>query len=133
MKAVRMTEGPLTRNIIAFAIPIALSGMIKQLFNAADTAVVGRFTDADALAAVGINGELIALFICLSGGLAIGSNVLIAHNIGKGETRDISRSVHTSLLLSLIIGILGMAAGLLIADPLLRLIDTPSGSLIRRP
>lgn len=126
MKAVRMTEGPLTRNIIAFAIPIALSGMIQQLFNAADTAVVGRFTDADALAAVGINGELIALFICLSGGLAIGSNVLIAHNIGKGETRDISRSVHTSLLLSLIIGILGMAAGLLIADPLLRLIDTPS-------
>ena len=125
MKAVRMTEGPLTRNIIAFAIPIALSGMIQQLFNAADTAVVGRFTDANALAAVGINGELIALYICLSGGLAIGSNVLIAHSIGAKDTKGISRSVHTSLLLSITIGLLGMAVGLLTADPLLRLIDTP--------
>ena len=88
MKAVRMTEGPLVRNIIAFAIPIALSGMIQQLFNAADTAVVGRFADANALAAVGINGELIAFFICLSGGLAIGSNVLIANAIGRKDEID---------------------------------------------
>lgn len=126
MKAVRMTEGPLVRNIIAFAIPIALSGMIQQLFNAADTAVVGRFADANALAAVGINGELIAFFICLSGGLAIGSNVLIANAIGRKNESGISLAVHSSLCLALLAGVLGMIAGLLVADPLLRLIDTPS-------
>ena len=105
MKAVRMTEGPLVRNIIAFAIPIALSGMIQQLFNAADTAVVGRFADANALAAVGINGELIAFFICLSGGLAIGSNVLIANAIGRKDESGISLAVHSSLCLALLAGV----------------------------
>ncbi len=124
-EAIPMTEGPLVRNIIRFAIPIALTGMLQQLFNSADTAVVGRFADARALAAVGINGELIALFICLSSGLAIGSNVLIASYIGNQKISSIAKAVHTSIALSLILGLLGMAIGLAIADPLLALIDTP--------
>ncbi len=124
-KSIHMTEGPLTRNLISFAIPIALTGMMQQLFNSADTAVVGHFTNGDALAAVGINGELIALFICLSAGLAIGSNVLIARCIGEKNTSGISASIHTSIALALLIGVIGMVVGLFIADPLLRLIDTP--------
>lgn len=123
--AICMTAGPLTKNLIAFSIPIALTGMMQQLFNSADTAVVGHFTNGDALAAVGINGELIALFICLSTGLAIGSNVLIARCIGEKNTTAISASIHTSIALALLIGSLGMGIGLLIAEPLLRLIDTP--------
>lgn len=124
-EAIPMTEGPLVKNIIRFAIPIALTGMLQQLFNSADTAVVGRFADARALAAVGINGELIALFICLSSGLAIGSNVLIASYIGNQKISSIGKAMHTSIALSLILGLLGMAIGLAIANPLLALIDTP--------
>ncbi len=124
-EAIAMTEGPLVRNIIRFAIPIALTGMLQQLFNSADTAVVGRFADARALAAVGINGELIALFICLSSGLAIGSNVLIASFLGNKNFVSVSKAVHTSITLSLLLGLAGMAVGLAIADPLLALIDTP--------
>lgn len=123
--AIPMTEGPLVKNIIRFAIPIALTGMLQQLFNSADTAVVGRFADARALAAVGINGELIALFICLSAGLSIGSNVLIASYIGNKKLSAIGKAVHTSIALSLLLGIAGMVIGLLIAEPLLALIDTP--------
>lgn len=124
-QAIHMTTGALTPNLIRFAFPIALTGMLQQLFNSADTAVVGRFADAHALAAVGINGELIALFICLSAGLAIGSNVLIASCLGKQDTRTVPSAVHTSIALSLVLGVLGMGIGLLIADPLLRLIGTP--------
>lgn len=125
MKAVRMTEGPLVRNIIAFAIPIALSGMIQQLFNAADTAVVGRFADANALAAVGINGELIAFFICLSEALPSAAMCLLPMPSAEKMKAAFPGRPFFPLPGSPG-GVLGMIAGLLVADHLLRLIDTPS-------
>lgn len=120
-----MLNGPLTKNIIKFALPVAASSILQQLFNSADTAIAGKFGTADALAAVGTNGEIVALIVSLSAGLAVGANVVIAHLIGAGEKDRISAAVHTSVLYSLIAGILLGIAGIIAAEPLLRLINTP--------
>lgn len=82
-KNVTMLTGSLYRNIFLFTIPIVLSSMLQQLFNAADTAIVGVFDTSSALAAVGTNGEIIALIVSLSSGLSIGVNVLMARQIGQ--------------------------------------------------
>ena len=81
-----MLHGPLAGKLLRFTLPIALSSIVQQLFNAADTAVVGSFGSADALAAVGTNTELIALIVTVSTGLSIGANVLIDNQIGRQET-----------------------------------------------
>lgn len=128
-KSTDMLQGPLTGRLILFALPIAFSSMLQQLFNAADTAVVGRFADADALAAVGTNGEIVALLVTLSAGLAVGANVLIAQYIGEGKQEQISRALHTSLVCALLSGLLGAVLGQWISAPLLRLIRTPEAVL----
>lgn len=112
-------------NLILFAMPIALSSMLQQLFNAADTYVVGHFADSGALAAVGTNGEIVALLVTLSAGLSIGSNVLIARCIGEKRTDKIHEIINTSIVAALIIGILFTMCGLIISRPLLVLIKTP--------
>lgn len=124
--SVDMIHGPLAGKLIYFALPIALSSMLQQLFNAADTSVVGHFTNANALAAVGTNGEIVALLVTLASGLAVGANVLIARMIGEGHAGGIPDAVHTSVLLALISGIAGMAVGWFTAGPLLAAIRTPA-------
>ncbi len=120
-----MLHGPLAGKILFFTIPIALSSMVQQLFNAADTAVVGLFDDANALAAVGTNTEIVALVVSVSTGLSVGANLLVANEIGRGETDKLSKNVQTTLLLALVIGIGGCLLGQLICRPLLSLIQTP--------
>ena len=73
-----MLHGSLAGKLLLFTLPIALSSMVQQLFNAADTAVAGHFGSANALAAVGTNTQIIALIVTVSSGLPIGANVLIA-------------------------------------------------------
>lgn len=124
-----MLHGALTSNLIFFAIPIALSSMLQQLFNAADTSVVGHFANADALAAVGTNGEIVALLVTLSAGLATGANVLIAKYIGEKRTEHISGALHTALRFALISGICGALFGQFISRPLLTAIQTPTDIL----
>ncbi len=124
-KHIDMLHGPLAEKILLFTIPIALSSMLQQLFNAADTAVVSLFNDANALAAVGTNTEIVALIVSVSTGLAVGANLLVANGIGRGETDSVSESVHTALLLALVIGIGGCLLGQLICRPLLSLMQMP--------
>ena len=124
-----LLHGPLRRSLLTFALPIAASSMLQQLFNAADTAVVGRFADADALAAVGTNGEIVALLVSLSAGLAVGANVFFAHQIGSGSRTGCKSALHTALLLALGLGLGGLAAGQFIALPLLQLLHTPASVL----
>ena len=124
-----MLRGPLAKKLLLFALPIALGSMLQQLFNAADTAVVGYFGSKDALAAVGTNAEIIALIVTVSSGLAVGANVLIAGLIGKEQKDGIPTAVRTSIVLSAVIGVLGTVSGLFAAEPLLRLIRTPEGIL----
>lgn len=120
-----MLHGPLAGKLILFALPVAASSMFQQLFNAADTAVVGKFADSGALAAVGTNGEIVALLVSLSLGLAAGANVLLAKLIGGGRREEIRDALHTSVLLAFVVGIAGAALGQWIARPLLVMIRTP--------
>ena len=120
-----MLHGPLLKKLLLFTLPIALSSILQQLFNAADTAVVGYFGNKEALAAVGTNTEIIALIVTVSSGLSIGVNILVARLIGKNHTADIPSAIKTTVRLSIILGVLGMALGQFIAAPLLRLIRTP--------
>ncbi len=128
-KHIDMLRGPLAGKLLLFTIPIALSSMLQQLFNAADTAVVGLFNDANALAAVGTNAEIVALIVSVSTGLAVGANLLVANEIGRGETDSLFEGVHTALLLALVIGIGGCLSGQLVCRPLLSLMQTPAAIL----
>ncbi len=120
-----MLHGPLLSKIFFFALPLALSSILQQLFNSADTAVVGRFAGAQALAAVGANGEVVGLFIEIFVGLSVGANVLVARHLGRGEKERIPSSVHTIILLAVIVGSAIALIGQFVAGPLLTLIRTP--------
>ena len=124
-----MLHGPLFKKILLFTLPIALSSILQQLFNAADTAVVGLFGDENALAAVGTNTEIIALIVTVSAGLSIGANVLIADLIGRNKKTDLSQAAQTAVILAVIIGVAGLIIGQIAANPLLRLIKAPENIL----
>ncbi len=125
-----MLHGPLAGKLLLFTLPIALSSIVQQLFNATDTAVVGYFGNANALAAVGTNTEIIALIVTVSSGLSIGANILISNQIGRNIKDKIPTAVQTAIFLSIFIGIVGLLLGQCIARPLLRLIQTPDNIFI---
>ena len=120
-----MTQGRLLTQVLVFALPIMLSGILQLLFNAADTIVVGRFAGNEALAAVGSVGSLNNMIISLFIGLSVGANVLVARYTGSRNDRAVSDTVHTSVLLSLVGGVLLMIVGVLLARPLLELMGSP--------
>lgn len=120
-----MLHGALTGKLLSFTLPIALSSMVQQLFNAADTAVVGHFGSESALAAVGTNTEVIALIVTISSGLSLGTNILVANHIGRNEKTDIPAAIQSSMLLACLIGIIGLLLGQRLAAPLLQLMQTP--------
>jgi len=120
-----MLHGKLGPKITSFALPIALTGIMQQMFNAADVAVVGRFASKYAMAAVGSNSSLINLFITLFVGISLGANVVIARYTGQGDEKGIQKAVHTAITFSLIGGV-GMAILCeLLAGPILQLMGVP--------
>ncbi|MBR1418496.1 MAG: MATE family efflux transporter [Synergistaceae bacterium] len=121
-----MLHGSLADKMLLFAMPLAASMILQQIFNSADIAVIGRFESAQALAAVGSNGPTINLFVNLFVGMALGSNVLAASLIGRGEKVKIGEVVNTSMSLALISGIILLIIGLATAVPLLIFMNTPS-------
>ena len=120
-----MTNGPLLKKIVQFSIPLALSGILQLLFNAADIVVVGRFAGNQALAAVGSTGALINLLVNVFIGLPVGTNVLVARYYGAGHQKELEETVHTSVAISLIFGAILIAIGVALAKPLLSLMGTP--------
>lgn len=120
-----LINGSLWDKILMFALPLAASNILQQLFNSADMAVVGRFSGKAALAAVGSNGSIINLLVNLFIGLSIGANVIIARQIGQGEKEKASRSAHTAISISVVCGIIIMIMGILIARPILELMGSP--------
>lgn len=121
-----MTNGPLLGKIVKFAIPLALSGVLQLLFNAADMVVAGRFAGSQALAAVGSTGALINLIINLFIGLSVGVNVLIARYYGSGQQAELGGTAHTAILTSLVSGVALIFIGIGLSKPLLTLMGTPS-------
>ena len=124
-----MLEGSLWDKIIVFALPIALTGILEQMFNAADVAVLGRFVGTEAMAAVGNNVPIVGLIVTLFLGLSLGANVVIAQYIGARRLAEASRAVHTSLVLSLLAGVSVTLLGEFFAAPLLSLLDVPDAVL----
>lgn len=127
-KQLDMLHGTIWNKIPQFALPVAATAILEQLFNASDVAVVGNFTGADrtvAVAAVGANSPLIGLIVNLFIGIALGTNVVIAHAIGSGDRGEVRRTVHTSVLFALLGGTLAALAGELAAAPLLGLLNVP--------
>lgn len=115
----------LTGKLIRFALPILASGVVQQSFNSVDVAVVGRYVGSHALAAVGSNGPVIGLIINLFVGIAIGANVIIANYIGRSDAQRVARAVATTMLLSVISGVVLLIVGLTISRPILELMGTP--------
>lgn len=121
-----LLEGSIWKGMIKYTIPVAASSIIQQLFNATDVAVVGKFAGSDALAAVGSNSPVTALFINIFTGISVGVNVVIANFVGQHRQDEIKSVVHTAIKFALMCGIAILLLGQLIANPLLRLIDTPA-------
>ncbi len=126
---ISLLEGPLLKNILLFSIPIILSSVLQLLFNAADVIVVGRFAGETELAAVGSTGSTVTLIVNLCIGFSIGTNVLVARFIGARDSQGIVRTVHTSILLSIISGLAAGATLFVLSDAFLRLLDTPADIL----
>ena len=124
-----MIHGPLLGKILLFTLPLMASSILQLLFNAADIIVVGRYAGSDALAAVGSTGALINLLTNMFIGFSVGANVLVARYYGAGKPDEVSETVHTSVMLSIIGGILLAAIGIIFASPLLELMGTPENVL----
>ena len=120
-----MCNGPLTRKIITYCIPLALSGILQLLYNAADILVVGRFTGPTALAAVGSTGSLINLIVNLLIGLSVGASVCVANFYGAGREKDVRETVHTAMLISVIGGVIVSVVGMVFAKTFLGWMGSP--------
>lgn len=121
-----MLNGSLWDKIILFALPLALTGVMQQLFNAADVAVLGQFVGKNAMAAVGNNISLIGLLVNLFMGLSLGANVVIAQSIGAEKFERVHDAVHTAFLLALITGgALSIIAELLV-NPIFEWLKVPA-------
>lgn len=124
-----MLHGPIWNRLPQFALPVAATAILEQLFNASDVAVVGNFTGAErtaAVAAVGANSPIIGLIVNLFIGIALGTNVTIAHSVGQGDKISVQKAVHTSVLMALFGGVLVAVLGEIIAIPLLGMLHVPS-------
>ncbi|MBD5540618.1 MAG: MATE family efflux transporter [Lachnospiraceae bacterium] len=121
-----MINGSLGDKIIKYAIPLAVTGILQQLFNAADLAVVGQFSGKEAMAAVGSNAPVIGLLVNLFVGIALGSNVIIAKSIGQRDDGNISKAVHTSVIVALLGGLFITVVGEFLSPVVVKMLDVPS-------
>ena len=124
-----MTSGPMLGNIFLFALPLAASGVLQLLFNAADQVVVGRFAGAAALAAVGSNAAIINMLVNFFIGFSVGANVATSRYYGSRDYDGVQKTVHTAMLLSVICGSVLAVVGILAARPLLTAMSTPADVL----
>ena len=120
-----MCNGSIMDKLISFALPLMLSGILQLMFNAVDLVVVGHFSGQEALAAVGSTTALIAVFTNLFIGISLGANVLAARFYAAGRDKEMSETVHTSIMLALISGVAMAIVGVIFAKGALQLMDTP--------
>lgn len=125
-KQMDMVNGSLGDKIIKYTIPLAVTGILQQLFNAADVAVVGRFSGKEAMAAVGGNAPVIGLLVNLFVGVSLGSNVVIAKAIGRKDQEQVTHAVHTSVLIAFLGGLFLTLLGEFAAPAVVKLLDVPT-------
>lgn len=106
-RRVDATEGPMFSKMLFFVIPLMLTNLLNNLYNMADNIVIGQFSgDPTALAAIGVTGSLNSFFVNFAVGISAGAGVIVARNFGAKDKNGLSRSVHTAIALSVIVGII---------------------------
>lgn len=122
-----MTHGPILKKLLLFTVPLILSSILQLLFNAADVVVVGRFAQQGdlCLAAVGSTGSLTSLIVNMFVGLSVGTNVVVARAWGSGDHKAMEESVHTSMLVSVVSGVILAVVGVIGARVFLEWMNTP--------
>lgn len=124
-----MLHGKILDKLLLLALPLAATGILQQLFNAVDVAVIGTFVGEAAMAAVGSNSPIVSLLVNFFVGISLGTNVTIAQYIGQGNRKDISKAVHTSILVSVLGGLLLGIGGQLLVEPVLSGLSIPKDVL----
>ena len=125
-KSKLMTEGSIWKNILLFSVPLILGNLLQQLYNTADSIIVGNFVGSNALAAVGSSGSPIFLLIGFSQGIAVGAGVVVSQFLGARDRQGAHISVHTSLALATILGAILTVGGIAISRSLLTAMNTPA-------
>ena len=120
-----MTEGPIARQLIAFALPLLLGNLFQQLYNTADSLIVGNFLGSEALAAVSSSSNLIFLLVGFFNGLSMGAGVVIGRYYGARDIPRVQKTIHTMLTMGLFTGVFLTFAGVTLTPILLRLMGTP--------
>ena len=120
-----MTEGNITRHIISFALPLLIGNIFQQLYNMVDTWVVGNYVNIQAYSAVGTVGPIVNMLIGFFMGLSSGAGVVISQYYGAQQPDKVKQTVHTALLMTLILGVIFTAVGILITPTMLKLINMP--------
>ena len=129
MKKIDMTHGSLWDKILMIALPLAASGILQQLFNAADVAVVGRFVGKEAMAAVGANAPVVNILITMFTGISLGANVVISRYTGRKDKENAENAAHTAILVAVISGFFILVLGQCIARITLEMMSVPSDCL----
>lgn len=120
-----LTQGPIARCILSFALPLFFGQLLQQLYNLADAWVLGNFATNEAFAAVSSGGSLTFLIIGFFSGTAVGGGVVISRYYGAGDEENVVRAIHTNFLFGIIASVLSTVAGLLLVPRLLVLMNTP--------
>ena len=129
MKKIDMTHGSLWDKILLIALPLAASGILQQLFNAADVAVVGQFVGKEAMAAVGANAPVVNILITMFTGISLGANVVISRYTGRKDKENAENAAHTAILVAVISGFFILVLGQCIARITLEMMSVPSDCL----
>ena len=123
---IRLTDGPIWKGILLFALPVLLGNLFQQFYNAFDSWCVGNYIGEDALAAVGSSGSLIFMMVSFFNGLAMGAGVVIARLFGAKEYASMRKAIHTAIAFGLVTGILLTAVGVGLTPIILRWMGTPA-------
>lgn len=125
-----MTEGSIVKHMMLFALPIFVSNLFQQMYNAADSLIVGNYLGSEALAAVSSSGNLIFMMIGLFNGIAIGAGVVIARYFGAKNYDKLKRAIHTDVAFGLIMSVILTIVGVVLAPQILRLMGTPNSVMV---
>ena len=124
--ATLMTEGSIVKSLLLFALPLIFGNLLQQMYNTADSIIVGNFVGSNALAAVGSSGSPIYLLIGFSQGLAVGAGVVVSQYLGAGDHKETRETVHTALAIAVVMGLLLTVGGVACGHALLVAMNTPA-------
>ena len=120
-----MTEGPILRQLVAFALPLMLGNVFQMLYNTVDSVIVGNFVSKQALAAIGSTTVIVNMLVFFFNGFSIGAGVVIGQHFGARNMEKLHRAIQTVMTATFLLGLVFTAAGMLLVKPMLRLMSTP--------